>query len=632
MDFGSVVQDEVIISKLAKTEYTSMYRDEWLSGALCYTTVLKPYQKAFVAWGLERESTVVYGCRGGFLLDEPGLGKTLQILSLIAASKKRPNRTLIICPSHLMHHWETEIKTHFKKGTFRTLRYFGKGRHDIRRKEIESMDIVFSSYMCMAKDIMGRKGVFSDGFHLVESTFNRLVLDESQTIRNNSNTSDQILKLYFRSTWCITATPFMNRINDLYNQVCMLGIVPYCDRLEWYRKISSVANWSPDVALERILSHVIIPFSIRREKLKVEELPERHEEIVWLEFSEIEREFYDSMLKVTQQRVEGMLQNLKIMKQNYARFYEYERKIKMKAIVFITKLRQMCAHPKIILNKIMGESGTNGVSKSDMLLAIRILNDKIKNGLSDECSICLSEAATFGNGLCSHLVCRDCADEFIKKEMYKCPICRMVCMEWNEVTGIIDVMSLSVDRNSMDDVQFPSVKLEYVMNAVKSSTGKVVVISQWIEVLSLYRKAFEEAGIHCIELSGKTSPQRRPKLVDKFMTDSSIRVCLLSLCASSEGISLTAADTAYHIDPWWNENKGLQASDRIHRIGQTSNVKIVHLRMKDSIETSITVLQRKKTQVFNTITGKRKSGEEAPWMRNISLLLGPREQAALSHA
>lgn len=52
-----------------------------------------------------------------------------------------------------------------------------------------------------------------------------------------------------------------------------------------------------------------------------------------------------------------------------------------------------------------------------------------------------------------------------------------------------------------------------------------------------------------IQLDGGLAPQNRGVLVEKFQTDSSIRICLLSLHAAAEGITLTAANKIFHLDP-----------------------------------------------------------------------------------
>jgi len=102
-----------------------------------------------------------------------------------------------------------------------------------------------------------------------------------------------------------------------------------------------------------------------------------------------------------------------------------------------------------------------------------------------------------------------------------------------------------------------------------------------------------------VTLEGKVPASRRFSLVDKFQDDPTIRVCLLSLHASSEGINLCSSCHVVHVDIWWNESKMSQASDRVHRIGQTRDVFITQLRVKNTIETEFRV--NKNSKLINNL-------------------------------
>eukprot|EP00026_Physarum_polycephalum_P017831 Phypoly_transcript_19185.p1 GENE.Phypoly_transcript_19185~~Phypoly_transcript_19185.p1 ORF type:complete len:220 (+),score=65.89 Phypoly_transcript_19185:69-662(+) len=113
---------------------------------------------------------------------------------------------------------------------------------------------------------------------------------------------------------------------------------------------------------------------------------------------------------------------------------------------------------------------------------------------------------------------------------------------------------------------------------------------------------------------------KRHHLVLGFQNDPSIKVCLLSLLAGAEGITLTVSRKLYHVDPWWNPAKSTQASDRVHRIGQERDVEIVHLHVADTIEDSIRELQEKKKRVASAVMGEEKVTEDMTWANEIKLL------------
>ena len=102
-------------------------------------------------------------------------------------------------------------------------------------------------------------------------------------------------------------------------------------------------------------------------------------------------------------------------------------------------------------------------------------------------------------------------------------------------------------------------------------------------------------------ITGDTSGKDRMDLATDFNTKDDIKVLLVSLKAGGVGLNLVGADTVIHLDPWWNPQVENQASDRVHRIGQTHAVTILRLIMKDTIEEKVLNLQKIKKDMYNEI-------------------------------
>jgi hypothetical protein len=81
------------------------------------------------------------------------------------------------------------------------------------------------------------------------------------------------------------------------------------------------------------------------------------------------------------------------------------------------------------------------------------------------------------------------------------------------------------------------------------------------------RRRTHEAGIDYVTLTGDTTDREAPM---RRFQDGEVPVFLISLKAGGVGLNLTAADTVIHYDPWWNPAVENQATDRAHRLGQTS--------------------------------------------------------------
>jgi superfamily II DNA or RNA helicase len=121
---------------------------------------------------------------------------------------------------------------------------------------------------------------------------------------------------------------------------------------------------------------------------------------------------------------------------------------------------------------------------------------------------------------------------------------------------------------------------------------RVLVFSQWTTMLKLLRKNLTEMGIETAYLDGAT--RDRAAVIARAQAVDGPPVFLVSLKAGGVGLNLTAADVVIHYDPWWNPAVEQQASDRVHRIGQTKPVLVIRLAVEDSVEDHILVLQERK--------------------------------------
>ena len=81
----------------------------------------------------------------------------------------------------------------------------------------------------------------------------------------------------------------------------------------------------------------------------------------------------------------------------------------------------------------------------------------------------------------------------------------------------------------------------------------------------------------------------------------SVKHLRISLKAGGTGLNLVGADVIIHYDPWWNEAAQNQATDRAHRIGQTKNVLVYKLIVKDTIEERILKMQEQKSKLADDI-------------------------------
>ncbi|MDZ4666566.1 MAG: DEAD/DEAH box helicase [bacterium] len=143
-------------------------------------------------------------------------------------------------------------------------------------------------------------------------------------------------------------------------------------------------------------------------------------------------------------------------------------------------------------------------------------------------------------------------------------------------------------------------EVTYMAQTAMAEGHKVLVFSQFVSQLTIYRNWFNEQKIDYCYLDGSMSNEARQKAVQRFQ-EGKTPFFLISLKAGGFGLNLTSADYVFMLDPWWNPAVERQAIDRAHRIGQTQNVFIYKFITKDSVEEKILTLQEKKKLLADNI-------------------------------
>jgi len=141
--------------------------------------------------------------------------------------------------------------------------------------------------------------------------------------------------------------------------------------------------------------------------------------------------------------------------------------------------------------------------------------------------------------------------------------------------------------------------LREIINEAVDGGHRVLVFSQFVEMLTHIRAALDEDDVEYEYLDGSTKD--RLERVDRFNEDETVPVFLISLKAGGTGLNLTGADTVIHFDPWWNPAVEDQATDRAHRIGQTKNVNVYKLIAEGTVEEKILQLSAKKRELVSNV-------------------------------
>jgi SNF2 family DNA or RNA helicase len=136
--------------------------------------------------------------------------------------------------------------------------------------------------------------------------------------------------------------------------------------------------------------------------------------------------------------------------------------------------------------------------------------------------------------------------------------------------------------------------------------GKLIISSQFNELLAVLRARLDGAGVAYHVLTGATSDSKRDQAMDTFQGEGGPRVFLLNAKAGGVSITLDAADEVHCLDELWNPEDQEQLEDRAHRASRIHQVTIYHYRTEDSIDQNIAEdVEAKRLDQHAVLDGRR---------------------------
>ncbi|MTH54719.1 helicase SNF [Bacillus mangrovi] len=132
-----------------------------------------------------------------------------------------------------------------------------------------------------------------------------------------------------------------------------------------------------------------------------------------------------------------------------------------------------------------------------------------------------------------------------------------------------------------------------ILEEARLSGRRVLIFSQFTQMLDLIGRELAQNGVPFFYLDGQTPLEERVELCSRFNAGENSHF-LISLKAGGTGLNLTGADTVIHYDSWWNPAVEEQAADRAHRMGQTSQVQVIKLISRGTIEEKMNELLNRK--------------------------------------
>ena len=138
-----------------------------------------------------------------------------------------------------------------------------------------------------------------------------------------------------------------------------------------------------------------------------------------------------------------------------------------------------------------------------------------------------------------------------------------------------------------------------VIDSVIDNGGKILVFSVYNKPLEILKEMYKDTSVI---LTGKTKDIERADIVNKFQNDNKIKIFLGGIKSAGVGITLTAASYVLFCDFSWVPADHLQASDRVHRIGQKADsVNVYTLYSRDTIDQYMKELLEQKKEIFDVL-------------------------------
>uniref|UniRef100_A0A671PET4 SWI/SNF-related matrix-associated actin-dependent regulator of chromatin subfamily A-like protein 1 n=1 Tax=Sinocyclocheilus anshuiensis TaxID=1608454 RepID=A0A671PET4_9TELE len=165
--------------------------------------------------------------------------------------------------------------------------------------------------------------------------------------------------------------------------------------------------------------------------------------------------------------------------------------------------------------------------------------------------------------------------------------------------------------------------VEYISDMLECGREKFLVFAHHKLVLDSITKELAEKGISYIRIDGSTASAERQQLCDRFQSSQKSCVAVLSVTAANMGLTLHSADLVVFAELFWNPGVLIQAEDRVHRIGQTSNVDIHYLVAKGTADDYLWPMIQEKMNVLEQVglseSNISEKAESATFHSNVSM-------------
>jgi len=168
----------------------------------------------------------------------------------------------------------------------------------------------------------------------------------------------------------------------------------------------------------------------------------------------------------------------------------------------------------------------------------------------------------------------------------------------NAMTRLLRLQQLALDPRLVGG-EDRGAKTDAILEFVEDHLDeKILIFSTFRTYVYLLRDELKERGVEVVTVTGGETQKERQVAVDRFQSESQVRVLAGTYEAMSEGLNLQAADVVIHANKPWVPALIEQAEARAIRRGRQQPVTVVTVLAEGSVDTYVEdVLSAKQTLV-----------------------------------
>lgn len=513
---------------------------------------------------IEDKDIPEYNIHSGILMDEPGVGKTLQIIvfliEILSKEEFKDKRALILVPDNLKSHWENEFQIHITYN-------------------LSDLPIDILTHTEINKN------------HKILSNYAIHIYDELHIIyRSHLPLFTNLIESKIKYKWGLTSTPFISDVSMWHLLNLLVGKKFMNERI----------CYNPEIQTE--LAKVFLK-NTKNNTIKEHEWPKIVIIDNILELDGIQQTAYDTdsksitsidkLMRIASDimlRYDGYnydIQTPKELKETINDYYkdEYEKEVKeLKDIE--NKLKKLEEYKEILkeeyflrhtqlINMLKKKTNDVRIKKSAYEYFINSIN-KI-NGLvnaetdyDEVCAICMNSHKLPLSYIkkCGHYFCEEC---FVLLQAISCPICRT---QFNKK----DIINI---RDKYDIIL--NSKYARVYELLQETDDKFIIFTKYPEIIQNLLRFLRKYNIDAVKYSnyiGLTKQQQ-----------DDVRVVILSSEDSSSGLDFSSKNRVIIYEPFqdhiYSKEIEKQLIGRVHRLKQTKPVYVYRLIMDKTIEKEI---------------------------------------------